>query len=90
MKMNFRERVYATMQREAYEMLSQKERASFIQSQHPWLVRSPCVNKQMKQRYGAFYWSYKLDNGWRCFASRSKDECIRKYREFMEKAQNEG
>ena len=88
MKMNFREMMYANMQREAYEMLSHPERAAFIKSQNHMLKPSVCGTKQMKQGYGAFYWCYKLDNGWRCFASRSKDECVRKYREFMEEAQN--
>ena len=89
MKQNFREAVYSNMQREAYEMLSHSERAAFIKSQNPTLKQSVCVTKQMKKRFGPFYWSYKLDNGWRCFASRSKDECVRKYLEFMEKAENE-
>lgn len=90
MKQRFREQVYASIQRDGYEMLPPKQRADFIKSQNPMLKQGVCVSKQMRQRYGAFYWSYKLDNGWRCFVSRSKDECVRKYREFMENAQNEG
>ena len=54
MKMNFREMMYANMQREAYEMLSQSERAAFIKSQNPMLKQSVCVTKQMKNRFGAF------------------------------------
>lgn len=84
--MKFREAVYANMQKEAYEMLSPDQRADFIKSQNPVLKRTVCVTKQMKQRFGAFYWAYKLDNGWRCFAARTEAECIRKYKEFMEKA----
>ncbi len=90
MKPKFRELVHAQMQKETYEMLSHADRAAFIKSQNPMLKRSICVSKRMKARFGLFYWSYKLDNGWRCFASRSKDECVRKYREFMEQAENEG
>lgn len=63
MKPNFREMVYASMQKEAYEMLPAAERAAFIKSQNPMLKQSVCVTKQMKARFGAFYWSYKLDNG---------------------------
>lgn len=89
MKIKFREAVYANMQREAYEMLSKSERAAFIKSQNPTLRQTVCVTKQMKKRFGMFYWSYKLNNGWRCFAARSKEECVRKYREFMEDSTSE-
>lgn len=45
MKQNFREMVYASMQKEAYEMLPAAERAAFIKSQNPMLKQSVCVTK---------------------------------------------
>lgn len=89
MKPRFRDHINNTMQIEAYEMLSLPERAKFIKSQNPMLKRSVCVSGKMKKKFGAFYWSYKMNNGWRCFASKSEAECIAKYRDFMERAENE-